>query len=563
MKNEIAGIVKTDGHLQLDSIYIGIYNIASQQRVGEPLYFTSQKDGKFSFTIIEPGKYLLAAFAYGYPAFREYVLVPDRNTQIQVNIVLKPFNVNKNITSVKLIGSFCGWKQDDAITMEKVENRWVLGNNSIVLQANDEYKFLVDDNYYIDLKNKNVRVIKESTTFNNIYSGGEVIFDSGLYSKNIEESYARIDGFDLHAEFNSLVKELNIFTQKMFAPWNERKVMDSKDTEIYYNHLNHKLDSLSSLYNPYFSQMIMEKRIRLNSAFHPFYNLEKKLHNEKADESKYEELFSSDDFKKYYETSIDLLNKIDPNSILLEGDFIHLVSRIAQFAERSSTIRQLYNIDENFDEHFLNSFLSSSGNKTLCAKLLNERGSWHIFAFSLGRAAHNKQKAIKYFNILINDYPNSEYVLNESAERKLRNLENFNVVEIGSIAPEFELNTIDGKIIKLSKYKGKFVFLDFWGTWCGPCIHELPNLKKLGKSISGEKLQIIGIAQDKKSDLSSFLKTYNLTYQNVIANSETLDKYNITRYPTTFLISPEGKIIAKDLRGENIVEKVKTLINKN
>ena len=71
------------------------------------------------------------------------------------------------------------------------------------------------------------------------------------------------------------------------------------------------------------------------------------------------------------------------------------------------------------------------------------------------------------------------------------------------MAPDFEIQTVAGKHMKLSDFRNKFVFLDFWGTWCGPCRAEIPNIKKMANTIPSDKLQVIGLAKDESAKLKS------------------------------------------------------------
>lgn len=127
----------------------------------------------------------------------------------------------------------------------------------------------------------------------------------------------------------------------------------------------------------------------------------------------------------------------------------------------------------------------------------------------------------------------------------------------GAMAPAFEVETLKGDKIKLADYKGKFVFIDFWGSWCGPCKGEIPHIKKLTQNIPNTKLQVLGLANDKLDALTKYIKDAEIEYPNAIANKELLGAYGISAFPTTFLINPTGKIVAKNLRGEKLTELIK------
>lgn len=119
--------------------------------------------------------------------------------------------------------------------------------------------------------------------------------------------------------------------------------------------------------------------------------------------------------------------------------------------------------------------------------------------------------------------------------------------------------------ISLDNLKGKYVLLDFWGTWCGPCIQEIPNLKTLYDNIDKSNFEIISIVVDSPiTDLEQMMSKYEITWPQIISDdtNKIKEKYGILKYPSTFLISPEGVIIAKDLRGKELETKIESLIKK-
>lgn len=119
--------------------------------------------------------------------------------------------------------------------------------------------------------------------------------------------------------------------------------------------------------------------------------------------------------------------------------------------------------------------------------------------------------------------------------------------------------------ISLDSLKGKYVLLDFWGTWCGPCIQEIPNLKTLYDKTDKSKFEIISIVVNSPiKDLEQMMSKYGITWPQIISDDSNKIKemYGIIKYPSTFLISPEGTILAKDLRGNELETKIESLLNK-
>ena len=130
-------------------------------------------------------------------------------------------------------------------------------------------------------------------------------------------------------------------------------------------------------------------------------------------------------------------------------------------------------------------------------------------------------------------------------------------VQIGQVAPAFTANTADGKAVSLSNYKGKYVLVDFWASWCQPCRQENPNVVKMYNKYKNKNFDVLGISLD--TDKAAWLgavKADGLTWTHVSElkdfNGETVKKYQVQAIPTSYLIDPAGKIAAKNLRGDEL-----------
>ena len=123
--------------------------------------------------------------------------------------------------------------------------------------------------------------------------------------------------------------------------------------------------------------------------------------------------------------------------------------------------------------------------------------------------------------------------------------------------PEFTGTSLSGKEVSLKDYKGKLVLVDFWGTWCGPCVAELPKLKKLHEALKDHGFEIIGIANDQKEDLEKFMKKDELPWVNIVdGQGKICDKFGIQAFPTTLLIDQEGNHVASNLHGRELMEEL-------
>lgn len=114
--------------------------------------------------------------------------------------------------------------------------------------------------------------------------------------------------------------------------------------------------------------------------------------------------------------------------------------------------------------------------------------------------------------------------------------------------------------LSLDSLRGKWVFFDFWATWCVPCLEEFPNLRELYAKTDRANFEIVGIVgASTPDDLTSAIETHGLTWPQIL--SDDISKlYGVSGYPTTLLLDPNGVIIAKNLRGAALEERVLSLI---
>ena len=128
---------------------------------------------------------------------------------------------------------------------------------------------------------------------------------------------------------------------------------------------------------------------------------------------------------------------------------------------------------------------------------------------------------------------------------------------VGGPAPQFELETVEGQTIKLSDFKGEFVVLNFWATWCVPCSKEMPEFQKAHQTLTDNNIKIIGVNfGESKKKVDKFTQDNNLSFPVLLDGyGNTAEKYKVRSLPVTYIISPDG-IIREEIIGGGLTQEI-------
>jgi peroxiredoxin len=183
----------------------------------------------------------------------------------------------------------------------------------------------------------------------------------------------------------------------------------------------------------------------------------------------------------------------------------------------------------------------------------------YMQALLYSQVLDNEAKSDELLAKLEKEFPDSKQaatVKQQAAAKKLRA-----GLKPGAKFPDFEVKDFEGKPLSIAQFKGKVVLIDFWATWCGPCVAELPNVLKAYEQYHKDGFEIIGISLDSdKAKLEKFIADKKMTWPQFFDGkgwkNELGQKYGVNSIPATYLLNGEGIIVGENLRGEKLVDAV-------
>ena len=232
-------------------------------------------------------------------------------------------------------------------------------------------------------------------------------------------------------------------------------------------------------------------------------------------------------------------------AILVYNDAFHAYNEVSMTDENLTVLKKCNAKMDSLQEVRVHQLFASiptdSRNKALAVV---------ISSFAAYRELEEQEAVLNQFDVSIRHC--------YGVEKMQRRIDLIKNCAVGAVAPDFELKDTSGKMIKLSSFRGKYVLVDFWASWCGPCRKALPLVKKANEEFKNKGLQVIGVSVDKKTkDWEKALEEEKLPYLQLHDPDGITGKlYNYDGIPFIILISPEGIILEKELWGDGIREAI-------
>ena len=554
-KGNVRGTVTLSGDTAPDSIYVGIYQLKKWGWDRYPFHdhiaLSRSTSSDFSFRL-ERGAYCITAWAYGYDRAYTNFVVPDDKTPLLFDFELCPLSLPEDYEKVSVVGDFCDWRPQKALPLIFDGTVWQLESPAETKQGT-RYSFLFlkpKENssmfIYHDRYSPNVdkRLLRpQMASFYSVYDGEKIELDPGSFQNPPKQGQIEIDGLGYEQQLNTVYDDFRNFLLSFERYGSANALVNNPDK---FAGMLVEFDSLKAQYDPEIRTILIEEWFEEFALFHPFWRLIHSAYNEeKLDSLHYQAALQSKDFIAFMDVCMRQFQDMDLYSPLLEGGIADDLLQLQYLLDDASiSVRQRYDIHKNYFEERLVDVIKKGTRTT----------SSHILYKLIGTLYFKKQydKAEYYL-----DWMKREFADTPAYVSHVQNIfEKWLRLRLGAPAPAFTARTFDGDNVSLADYKGKFLFIDFWATWSGQSVLDVPDKINLVQSISTDSLVLLGLVPGDKEQLE-FIKERNIPYVNAISNVDLEEQYGIEYLPTNYLIDPNGRILAKDLKGDGLTALVR------
>ncbi|PTS89716.1 hypothetical protein DBR27_22480 [Flavobacterium sp. HMWF030] len=260
----------------------------------------------------------------------------------------------------------------------------------------------------------------------------------------------------------------------------------------------------------------------------------------------------NDIYKSYYDNEFKKIQAI-AGPVYKTSDSLSQNGKVKLTAEQQAFMDKKWKDLQTFADDLTDKFIRKNKDKVAAALVISDR-----------IVSYGTPEQVKiYYGVLSPEVQKSVY------GKQLKEAIDLNdKTAVGVTAPEFSQTDVNGKVVKLSDYKGKYVLVDFWASWCGPCRKENPNVVQAYKTYHGKGFEVLGISLDDKKNLwEKAIEKDGLTWTHVSDlkgwKNDVAVLYGVKLVPTNYLIGPDGKIVAKNLREEALQTKLKEIFSKS
>jgi peroxiredoxin len=257
-------------------------------------------------------------------------------------------------------------------------------------------------------------------------------------------------------------------------------------------------------------------------------------------------------YKSFYENEFKKIQKI-AGPVYKASDSLTQNGKVQLTPEQKAMMDKRWADLQIFADGLTDKFIRSHKDKLAGALVIEDR----IVSYG------TPKKVKEYYGILTPEVQKSFY------GKKLKTgIELADKTAPGAVAPEFSQTDVDGKVVKLSDYKGKYVLVDFWASWCGPCRKENPNVVLAYKTYHDKGFNVLGVSLDDKKNLwVKAIEKDGLSWTHVSDlkgwKNDVAVLYGVKMVPTNYLVGPDGKIVAKNLREVELQSKLKEIFGKS